>query len=1027
MKTFVAALMLLAPFLGSAQSWKVFSMNDANPKGSSFQGEASCCSYSMTNNSSIKRFGNQSLRVELNKSDGVPTDGSGSHRSEKYYNYSGTKSGQNGDIKWYAFSMYSPASSNSNDPAEEIRFQLHSNIGSPPLSLQVVNGNWRVSQRNSSNGGNPTFTTVGPVMYDQWEDWIIYFDDKQDASGSIKVWRNDVLVYSYTGVTNYVNSTAIYAYPKIGVYKYPWSQGWNPASTSTTRVFYIDSVFYGNSSATYANMDVTPSGSTPPTANQAPVANAGADQFITLPTNSVTLNGGNSSDADGSITSYKWSQVSGPGTAVFANANAASTAASSLVQGTYVFRLTVTDNQGATGINDITVSVGSSTAIANVAPVANAGTAKTITLPTNSTSLSGSGTDADGTISAYKWTQVSGPGTATFSSTTTAAITVSALVAGTYNFKLTVTDNKGATASANVSVTVNTATTANIAPVANAGANKSITLPTNSTGLSGTGTDADGTISAYKWSQVSGPNTATFSSTVAAAITVSNLVAGTYSFKLTVTDNKGATGSATVSVTVGNATVANKAPVVNAGTNQTITLPTNSVNLNGSATDADGTISAYKWTLSAGPSVPTLSSTITPAITITKLVAGTYTFRLTATDDKGATASATVTVTVNAATAVSTKKAPVAKTNGKQTLVGTSISLSGDASTDPDGTITAYNWTQVSGPTQASITNGNKATAQASKLAPGTYVFQLEVTDNDGLKGTADLTLEVSAALGTTTPVARAGGDQSIVLPVNSVNLDGSTSSDPNGIISAFQWTKIAGPGTPAIATASQAKTAVSGLVEGVYSFRLEVTDNDGLKDADTIQVTVKAAAANQAPVAVTNNDLDITQPVDSVSLDGSGSYDNDGTITLYQWKMINGSTQPLIKTPNSAKTTVSNLKQGIYVFQLTIKDDKGALATKEVKVTVRNVNGIVDASAMKIYPNPVQSDMTIRIDNATQGKAVVRIYSMTGVAVFTDQVQNSSATLIKTYNLGNLTAGSYVLSVQFENQPAMIRKFQKL
>ena len=47
-------------------------------------------------------------------------------------------------------------------------------------------------------------------------------------------------------------------------------------------------------------------------ANQPPVANAGTDQTITLPINSVTINGSGSSDPDGSISTYLWTKISGP-------------------------------------------------------------------------------------------------------------------------------------------------------------------------------------------------------------------------------------------------------------------------------------------------------------------------------------------------------------------------------------------------------------------------------------------------------------------------------------------------------------------------------------------------------------------------------------------------------------------------------------------------------------------------------------------------------------------------------------------
>jgi uncharacterized repeat protein (TIGR02543 family) len=79
----------------------------------------------------------------------------------------------------------------------------------------------------------------------------------------------------------------------------------------------------------------------------------------------------------------------------------------------------------------------------NPLPVANAGADKTITLPTNSVSLVGSGTD-DGSIKTYAWTQAGGPAgasPATLSGANTATLTASGLVAGTYLFNLVVTDN----------------------------------------------------------------------------------------------------------------------------------------------------------------------------------------------------------------------------------------------------------------------------------------------------------------------------------------------------------------------------------------------------------------------------------------------------------------------------------------------------------------------------------------------------------------------------------------------------------
>ena len=103
----------------------------------------------------------------------------------------------------------------------------------------------------------------------------------------------------------------------------------------------------------------------------------------------------------------------------------------------------------------------STTNIINQLPSANAGSSQTITLPASSVTLSGSGTDPDGTIASYKWSELTGPSNANILSASSASTSVSGLVQGVYTFQLTVTDNGGASASNNISVTVNAATPTN--------------------------------------------------------------------------------------------------------------------------------------------------------------------------------------------------------------------------------------------------------------------------------------------------------------------------------------------------------------------------------------------------------------------------------------------------------------------------------------------------------------------------------------------------------------------------------------
>jgi hypothetical protein len=116
------------------------------------------------------------------------------------------------------------------------------------------------------------------------------------------------------------------------------------------------------------------------------------------------------------------------------------------------------------------VLIGGTFPVPNVAPKANAGADKTITLPVAVLSLTGSGTDTDGSITGYAWSRISGPATGTISAPTAATTTVTSLMQGVYMFELKVTDNAGATGRDTVQVTVSAAV---VVPVPG-GAGKSI-------------------------------------------------------------------------------------------------------------------------------------------------------------------------------------------------------------------------------------------------------------------------------------------------------------------------------------------------------------------------------------------------------------------------------------------------------------------------------------------------------------------------------------------------------------------------
>src|SRR5688572_29352034 len=101
-------------------------------------------------------------------------------------------------------------------------------------------------------------------------------------------------------------------------------------------------------------------------------------------------------------------------------------------------------------------------------------------------------------------------------------------------------------------------------------------------------------------------------------------------------------------------------------------------------------------------------------------------------------------------------------------------------------------------------------------------------------------------------PVANAGADQVITLPSNSVNLNGSASTDPDNNITSYQWTKISGPSSFTIANPNSVQTQVTNMVAGVYHFDLKVTDKFGLYDNDVVQVTVWNSSEPSPPPCTT-------------------------------------------------------------------------------------------------------------------------------------------------------------------------------
>src|SRR6266496_701790 len=102
-------------------------------------------------------------------------------------------------------------------------------------------------------------------------------------------------------------------------------------------------------------------------------------------------------------------------------------------------------------------------------------------------------------------------------------------------------------------------------------------------------------------------------------------------------------------------------------------------------------------------------------------------------------------------------------------------------------------------------------------------------------------------------PIAHAGNDIFLQLPLDTTHLDGSASADGRGITS-YEWTRISGPASFEILNPSSAMPVVKKLVEGVYLFNLKVTNYSGLSSTDKVYVVVLPE-----PPLPANNKLDTT------------------------------------------------------------------------------------------------------------------------------------------------------------------------
>ncbi len=400
--------------------------------------------------------------------------------------------------------------------------------------------------------------------------------------------------------------------------------------------------------------------------------------------------------------------------------------------------------------------------------------------------------------------------------------------------------------------------------------------------------DPDGNISSWRWTLHNG--TVLWGSTVVVVYPDD----GVYTVRLLVTDDDGATDETTVSVRV-----INQAPFVSAKANRTLVGRGDPITFDGSASrDVDGTITNHTWIF--GDSTTASGAIVSHAYAAN----GTYTATLVVVDDDGAVSYKGIKVIVGNSPPIA-----VAKASTASVLTFEEVELNATASYDPDDNIATYAWDLADG------TSLDGKVVTHNWTDDGAYLVTLVVTDTGGASSSSTLTILVINR----PPVAEF--EDLEVLTNQSALFNGSMCSDKDGYIAEWRWDC----GGGAVYTTANASHRWS--MPGTYTVTLTIKDDDGAGAVTSFNVTVK----NRPPRAVaTATPTEVTRAT-PIKFDGSGSYDPDGEVVNWSWSLGDGS------RVSGAVVEHTFASYGTYLVTLTVRDDRGAVNSTGILVTVRN------------------------------------------------------------------------------------------
>ncbi len=266
---------------------------------------------------------------------------------------------------------------------------------------------------------------------------------------------------------------------------------------------------------------------------------------------------------------------------------------------------------------------------------------------------------------------------------------------------------------------------------------------------------------------------------------------------------------------------------------------------------------------------------------------------------------------------------------------GASVILSGSG-VDPDGSIVSYSWKQVTG-TEVDISGADQRVAEfTAPETPGSLRFRLTVADNEGASDDDDVVIDVvdpSPEPENVAPTADAGPNRTVE-PGALVSVAGS-GSDNDGSIVEWYWEIVSGVAVGLNNANTDRVTFTAPEEEGYVELLLTVTDDDGATGSDSVTITFEnpAPPPNQDPSANAGSN----QTVDAgttVTVTGGGT-DPDGTVVLWQWEQISGTSVDLSGANSYEVQFTAPETAGQILLRLTVTDDDGATDSDDVTITV--------------------------------------------------------------------------------------------